>query len=292
MKSLAFQKKMLLCCFLLIPMLLMLAFVVYPAFDMVRISFTNWNGSSSQYGYIGLSNYEKALFHSPDVWLSLKNNLLYLVVSLIFVPVEIVLSVWMNAKFRGMNIFKSIVFLPYIINGVAISYMFSFFFSPENGGLNGILSLLGMDWAIQNWLSDVTIVNFSLASVFIWRNVGFFVVLFISGLQTISEDMLEAATIDGATESEKFIYIIVPNLKRTIEIVLFMNITWCLQIFDIPFIMTSGGPGHASSTFSTYAIETAFTYNNFGLANAMSIILVCIMIFVLILQKKLMNGRK
>lgn len=270
-----------------IPVVLMLAFVVYPALEMVRYSLTNWDGASRSYDYIGIRNYVKVLFGSKEVWQSFKNNMIYLIVSFAFIPVEILFAVFLNNKRKSANVFKSIYFLPYIINGVAISYVFSYFYSSANGGLNGILEILGLESLIQNWLSNKEIVNYSLSVVYIWRNFGFFIVLFISGLQTIPQEILEAAVVDGASSVQKFRYIIIPEIKRVIQIVVFMNITWCLQIFDIPFVMTSGGPGNASSTFSTYTIKTAFTFNNFGLANAMAVVLMCIIVVMLLLQSRL-----
>lgn len=282
------ERNILIFTFLFVPVLLMLLFVVYPAFEMVRYSFTNWDGASKTYNYIGFSNYLKVIFENKDIWLSLKNNLVYLIMSIVFIPIEIIFAVILdNERKKGLKVFKTVFFLPYIINGVAVSYIFSFFYSSVNGGLNGILELIGLEGLVQKWLSDPTVVNWSLAFVYVWKNFGFFIVLFIAGLQTIPKDIIEAAVVDGANSFQKIRYIILPGIKGVIQIVFFMNITWCLQIFDIPFVMTSGGPGNASSTFSTYAIKTAFTYNNFGLANAMAIILMFIIVALLLLQNKI-----
>lgn len=281
------EKRVMLICFLAIPVILMGLFVVYPAIDMILISFTDWDGSSASRKFIGLGNYIEILTLKPEVWLSLRNNLIYMILALVFIPIEILFAVMLNKTMKGLKGFKTLYFLPYIINGVAISYIFAFFYSPVNGGLNGLLTAMGLKDMIRNWLSDVKIVNYSLAVVYLWRNFGFFIVLFIAGLQTISKDIIEAAIIDGASGAQRLRYIILPGIRRVIEIVVFMNLTWCLQIFDIPFVMTSGGPGYASSTFSTYAIEAAFRYNNFGLANAMSILLVGMIVLILVTQRTL-----
>lgn len=282
------ERNILIFTFLIIPVLLMLMFVVYPAFEMVRYSFTDWNGASKTYNYIGFDNYLKVIFQNKEIWLSLKNNLVYLILSIVFIPIEILFAIILNdERKKGLKICKTVYFLPYIINGVAVSYIFSFFYSSVNGGLNGILELLGLGGLVQKWLSDPAVVNWSLAFVYVWKNFGFFIVLFIAALQTIPKDIIEAAVVDGANSYQKIVYIILPNIKGVIQTVLFMNITWCMQIFDIPFVMTSGGPGNASSTFSTYAIKTAFTFNNFGLANAMAIILMFIIVILLIFQNRI-----
>lgn len=288
MRKSKIEKNTLIFTFLFIPVLLMLLFVVYPAFEMIRYSFTDWNGASKTYSYIGIKNYLKVIFENQEIWLSLKNNLVYLIMGIIFIPIEILFAIVLNnERKKGLKIFKTLYFTPYIINGVAVSYIFSFFYSSVNGGLNGILELLGLGGLVQKWLSDPAVVNWSLAFVYVWKNFGFFVVLFIAGLQTIPKDILEAAEVDGANSYQKIRYIILANIKGVIQTVLFMNITWCMQIFDIPFVMTSGGPGNASSTFSTYAIKTAFTYNNFGLANAMAITLMFIIVILLVLQNRI-----
>lgn len=281
------EKTILLTAFLFVPVLLMVAFVVYPALEMIRYSLTNWDGSSKTYEYIGLGNYLSVILKNKDIWLSLKNNLIYLILSIVFIPIEILFAVRLNGEGKSNNVFKTIFFLPYIINGVAVSYIFSYFYSSYNGGLNGILSLLGMEGLIQRWLSDPKVVNWSLAFVYVWKNIGFFIVLFLSGLQTIPEEIMDASQVDGANRAQRLVYIILPQIKSVVKIVFFMNITWCLQVFDIPFVMTSGGPGNASSTFSTYAIKTAFTFNQFGLANAMAIILMLIIVVLLTLQNRL-----
>lgn len=275
--------------FLIIPVTLSLAFTLYPAIEMFRLGFTDWDGASSIQNYVKLDNYIKIIFHSPDVWNSLKYNLIYLVMGLLFIPIQMIFATMLNSKLMGANFFKSIIFVPYIINGVAISYAFTFFLSPENGALNGLLKIFGLDWMIQSWLSNVHIVNFTLASILVWRNFGFFVVLFISGLSSIPKDIIEAAVIDGANAVQRFFYVIIPTLRRIIEIVLFMTITWSLQIFDIPFVMTSGGPGSASSTFSLYTITTAFRFNSFGLASSMGTVMILIIVVIVFVQNRIMK---
>ncbi|MGL5695026.1 MAG: carbohydrate ABC transporter permease, partial [Peptostreptococcaceae bacterium] len=239
--------------------------------------------------FIGLDNYKRVIFDSPEVWQAFKNSLIYLIVGLLFIPIEIMFAAFLNSKIRGAGLYKSVVFMPYIINGVAIAYAFSFFFSPENGALNGILQLIGLEGLVKNWLSDEAVVNYSLAAVFMWRNFGFFTILFLTGLKSIPEDVLEAATIDGANSFQKLRYIILPGIRRILDIVIFMTITWSLQVFDIPFVMTAGGPGNASSTFSVFTIKTAFNFNGFGLAAAMGVVMIMIVVVIMGAQQLIMK---
>lgn len=182
------------------------------------------------------------------------------------------------------------VFMPYIINGVAISYAFSYFFSPINGAFDAILSTAHLEGFIRSWLSDPKIVNFVLAFVSLWRFSGYHVILFMAALQSIPQDTLEAAKVDGANIWQLFRYVQIPAIMLMVDFVLFDNIRGALQVFDIPFVMTSGGPGYASSTFTLYTINTAFTYSNFGLASAMAMAIMVIIILIYLVQNTVIHG--
>lgn len=279
---------------MLIPVILLLVFIVYPALNLIRLSFFNWNGTSAIQTFIGIENYIKMFTSQPNLWLALKNNCIYLLVHMIELPLSMALAVMLNTKFKGALLFKSIWFMPFIINGVGISYAFSYFFSSVNGGFNTILKLLGLEGWIQNWLSAPQIVNFTLAAVSVWRYAGYHTVMLLSALQSISDEMMEAAEIDGANAWQKFRYIQMPSIRLMRDFVIFDSVRGTLQMFDIPFVITSGGPGYASSTYTLYTIETAFSFNNFGMAAAMSVLIMAAVagIFYLqnFLQRKLGRG--
>ena len=274
---------------LLIPVTLLIAFVVFPAIDLFRMSFTDWDGFSADYHFINFENYIY-MFHNKDLWLSLRNNAVYFVIHLFMILVELAFAVLLTSKLRAAKFYKTMVFLPYIINGVAISYAFSYFFSPINGAFNGILTALHLESLIRNWLSDEKIVNFVLASVSVWRFSGYHVILFMAALQSIPTDILEAARIDGASTGQIFKYIQIPAIMLMVDFVLFDNIRGALQVFDIPFVMTAGGPGYASSTFTLYTIKTAFTFSNFGLAATMAVAIMLMIVIIYVIQNKIIHG--
>ena len=229
------------------------------------------------------------MFHNKDLWLSLRNNAVYFVIHLFMILVELAFAVLLTSKLRAAKFYKTMVFLPYIINGVAISYAFSYFFSPINGAFNGILTALHLESLIRNWLSDEKIVNFVLASVSVWRFSGYHVILFMAALQSIPTDILEAARIDGASTGQIFKYIQIPAIMLMVDFVLFDNIRGALQVFDIPFVMTAGGPGYASS-FTLYTIKTAFTFSNFGLAATMAVAIMLMIVIIYVIQNKIIHG--
>lgn len=296
MNSLAKRKRRFIIISLLVPTLLLLAFVLLPGIDLFRMSFTDWDGWSPTSNFIGIDNYIE-MFHNKDLWMSLRNNAVYFFAHLVMIPVELAFAVLLNTKFRGAKFYKFMIFLPFIINGVAISYAFSYFFSPVNGAFDGILKGLGMGGLIQNWLSDPKIVNFVLAFVSLWKYSGYHVTLFLAALQSVPQDMQEAAHMDGANAWQMFRFIQVPSIGLMVDFILFDNIRGALQAFDVPFVMTQGGPGFASSTFTLFTINTAFKYSNFGLAATMAVALVVLIIIVYLIQNKLVHtfanrGRK
>lgn len=274
---------------LLVPVLLLIGFVVFPAADLFRMSFTNWDGYSQNSRFIGISNYI-SMFQNKDLWMSLKNNAVYFIIHLCMIAVELAFAVLLTSKLRGAKFYKTMVFMPYIINGVAIAYAFSYFFSPVNGAFDTILDALHLEALSRNWLSDAKVVNYVLSFVSVWRFSGYHVVLFMAALQSIPRDIEEAARVDGANAWHLFKYIQVPAIMLMVDFVLFDNIRGALQVFDIPFVMTAGGPGYASSTFTLYTIKTAFTFSNFGLASAMAVAIMVMIIIIYIVQNKMIHG--
>lgn len=274
---------------LFVPVVLLLLFVVYPSVDLIGMSLTDWNGVSPSRNFTGLANYVDMFKNSPDLWLSLRNNFTYLLIHMIMLPIELAIAAMLNTKFKGAGLVKTLAFLPFIVNGVGMSYAFSYFFSPVNGAFNNILQSAGLSGWVRSWLSDPKIVNLVLASVSAWRFSGYHIVLFSTGLKSISSDVMEAAEIDGAGPLQKLWSIQLPSIRLVVSFVLFDCIRGTLQCFDIPFIMTSGGPNYASSTFTLYTIDTAFKYDSFGMAATMAVAIMVIVILVYALQNLLLK---
>ncbi len=283
------QRKLFIVLSLIVPMALLIAFVVVPAIDLFRMSFTNWDGYSPDKDFIWFDNYI-AMFKNIDLWMSLKNNAVYFVAHLLMIVVELAIAVILTSKLKAAKFYKTMVFMPYIINGVAIAYAFSYFFSPINGAFDAILTSVGLEGWIRSWLSDETVVNYVLAFVSLWKYSGYHIILFIAALQSVPQDIMEAAKVDGATPLQMFRYVQVPAIMLMVDYVLFDNIRGALQVFDIPFVMTAGGPGYASSTFTLYTIKTAFTFSNFGLASTMAIAIMVMIVVIYVVQNYVIHG--
>ncbi|GIO88748.1 ABC transporter permease [Paenibacillus faecis] len=279
------QKRLIIFSFLLIPVALLLLFTYYPAAKLVYFSFTNWDGYSPEKPWVGLDNYRE-VFSNPDIFGVFAHNFAYFVMGLIQNAIAIYFAVILNSRLRGRNMFRLLLFLPYIMNGVAVAFMFGYVFDTTQGSLNLFLNSIGLTGLGEtSWLGTEGLVNYSLASTGLWRFMGYNMVIYIASLQAIPSDIYEAAKIDGANAWQTFWRMTLPNMKPVIQLNLFLTVTGALEVFDLPFVLTKGGPAGASQTYVQRVVETAFAYNNYGLASAMSIILLFFVVAVVALQQ-------
>lgn len=279
------QKNIIIFTFLLIPVALLLLFTYYPAAKLVFFSFTDWDGYSPEKPWVGLANY-KEVFSNPDIFGVFTHNFAYFVMGLIQNVVAIYFAVILNGKLRGRNGFRLLLFLPYIMNAVAVAFMFGYVFDTTQGSLNLFLNSIGLTKLSEtSWLGTSGLVNYSLASTGLWRFMGYNMVIYIASLQAIPKDIYEASKIDGANAWQTFWRITLPNMKPVIQLNLFLTVTGALEVFDLPFVLTKGGPAGASQTYVQRVVETAFAFNNYGLASAMSIILLFFVVAVVGVQQ-------
>jgi raffinose/stachyose/melibiose transport system permease protein len=284
------QRKLILVGFLAIPLALLLLFTYYPAVRLVYLSFTDWDGISDASHWLGFENY-KEVFRNPDLFGVFLHQIPYVIIGIIQNIIAIVFAVILNSTLRGRNVFRVMLFLPFIMNAVAVAFMFQYVFDTTNGSLNAILGFLGLESLQQSWLGNTSIVNFSLASIGFWRFMGYNMVIYLGAMQSIPGDMYEAAKIDGSNRFQTLWYLTLPNLTKIIQLNMFLTLSGALAVFDLPFVLTKGGPAGASETFLMKTIETAFQFNNFGLASAMSVVLLLITAIILGIQNTVINRK-
>ncbi|RDU24069.1 carbohydrate ABC transporter permease [Anaerosacchariphilus polymeriproducens] len=284
-----YQQKIIIITFLLVPMLLLIIFTYLPFVDMVKFSFFKWNGTSPTMKFIGLKNY-KDIFTKPEYLEMFKTSLYYLIGSFIQIAIALYFATVLNYKLRAKNFFKGVIFFPYLINGVAIGFAFMYFFR-EFGTLDTLLTSLGIAKSnLPLWLGNPKVVNYSLASVSVWRYLGQNMVMFSGAIASVSPDLYEAASIDGANRWQQFKYIIFPNIKIIISLNLILAVKGAISVFEIPKIMTDGANG--SSTFVLKTLDTAFTVHKVGLASAMGVILLLIIMIITFVQKRFFEGKE
>jgi len=257
----------------LIPTLLGLVFFrLGPMLAAGVASFTRWSVFSPP-KWIGLGNYTE-LFNSDIFILTLRNTVIF---SLIFVPGVMILALFLamlvNNKFKGMTFFRGLFYLPVITSVVSIGVIWSWILSPRFGLLYQLVSKFFNIIRLPSFLGDARYALLTLIVVYIWKMAGYYMILFLAGLQNVPETFYEAATIDGASSWQKFRHITLPLLSPTTFFVLIMSLIMSLKTFELTYIMTQGGPNHASSTLIFSIYVNAFKHFRMGYASAMSYIL-------------------
>ncbi|MUT65165.1 carbohydrate ABC transporter permease [Paenibacillus sp. NEAU-GSW1] len=269
--------------FLALPLAFLFTFTFYPAAALLYFSFTEWDGLGYDMKWIGLANY-KEIFVRPELFGVFKNNLFYFIGGLVQLALALYFAVLLNSKIRARNFFRALIFLPYVLHSVATAIMFKNIYHAEYGVLNVLLGSLGMESWQQQWLADTRFNNVALAFVSMWKYMGLNCIIFIGALQSISEDMYEAAKIDGANKWQSFRFITLPSIRKVMELMMVLTLTGALEVFDIPKIMTNGV--NETTTFVLQTIDTAYAYQKFGLASAMSVVLLLIVAAVILIQRK------
>lgn len=252
---------------------LFILFVIYPLFQGAWISLHRWDGLSEM-EWIGLDNY-KFVFKDKIFWQAMRNTFQFAIgVTVIKNIAGLILAVLLNKKIFGRTFFRASVFLPVTISFIVIGILWSWIFNPTFGLLNSMLSSLHLDFLIQGWLSDPKVALWSVMWVDIWKWTGFHMVLFLAGLQSIPEDLYEAASIDGANRWQSFSHITFPMLTAVTTVSVLMSFIGAfVSNYDVVYVMTGGGPFHATEVALTWIVSTTFRFASVGKANAMSIIL-------------------
>lgn len=267
--------------FLIAPVVLLLTFTYYPVASMIWYSFTSWDGIDPVKEWAGLENYTRILTDSRYFRVFVVSAF-YLVGALLQMAIALYLATILSFKTKARNLFKGIIFFPYLINGVAIGLIFLYFFRPD-GTLDALLGLVGVE-DTPLWLGDREWVNVSLAGTSVWRYLGLNFVLFLGAISSIPHEQYEAAELDGANAWQRFRYIIFPGIRQIIGLTAILSVSGALSAFEIPFVMTGGANG--SETFVIQTINTAFTFRNTGLASAMAVVLLVIVLIVSWVQRR------
>jgi ABC-type sugar transport system permease subunit len=269
----------------LVPALaLLIVFTYVPVGNMIWYSFHKWDGLDVTMDPVGLDNYVR-VFTDERYWRVFLVSLYYFVASFAQIAIALYFAVVLSFKVRFRNLFKGILFFPYLLNGVAVGFVFLYLFQPD-GTLDTVLRLIGLGDQTKLWLGDPDIANISLAGTSVWRFTGLNFVLFLGAIQSIPGDIYEAADIDGANRWHQFRYIIVPGIRRIISLSFILAISGSLAVFEIPFIMTGGANG--TRTFVVQAYQTAFQFRQIGLASAMAVVLLAVVLTLTWIQRKVL----
>lgn len=267
--------------FLLPAAVIYLSVIVAPVCYSFFISLFKWNGIGEKQ-FVGLSNYIN-LFKGDKIFhTAIINNLIWIVLT-IFVTMTIALlfAVILSKQFRGRTFFRGFFYFPCVIAPIAVAIIWRWIYNPNIGFINEFFKALGINFT-QGWISDPNVSLYAVFAAALWQAIGQPMILFLAGLQAISPDVLEAATIDGANGIEQFFLIKVPLLKDTFVIVIATLIVAAMKVYDVVQGLTGGGPNNATQMLSTYMYSQVFLYNNVGYGTAVACIMVLMMMIVII----------
>lgn len=272
----------------IIPAMLLIAmFLVYPLIKTVIYSFSSWYNFSPKSEWIGLENY-KRLFSDMVMPVAFRNTAILIVGVLIFqVGFALLLAIMVDSVHHGLKIFRTVYFFPIVISGTAIGLMFTLIYKYEYGLLNYIITLFGYDK--QVWITPKTAIFLTLIPV-LWQYIGFYFVIFLTGISKIPEDIYESAMLDGITPVKKIIYITIPMLKDVLISTIVLVVSGCFRVFDTVYVITKGGPMNSSQLLSTYMYQMAFEKYNGGYASAIAIIMIIIGVLLTIGLRKLLKA--
>lgn len=257
-------------------------FVIYPIFFTGYLSFTKWNGIGEK-AFVGFANFAD-LFANKDFLLILTNTLKITVLSMLFqIPLGLVIAFLLYRTKIGFMLYRAVYFVPAVISSIAIGTMFRLLLNNEIGVIKTILNTLGLGFLSRPWLSDQNIVLYVVIFVQIWQFIGIYIVMFLAAFQSIDKQIFDSAYIDGANSVQAFLKIALPQIKPIIIVAIILCFTGSMKSFDLPFVMTSGGPGYASSFLGNYMHKLVFVGSKFGPGSAVTMIILFIsLVFTLV----------
>jgi multiple sugar transport system permease protein len=256
-------------------MVMFMIYVIIPIFQSMWLSFYDWDGLGAK-TWIGTANYVE-LFDDEAFTTSLKNNLLWLVLFMLAVPIGLFMAIFLNQTVRGIRIYKSLFFFPFVISQVVVGLMFAWFYAPNFGLFYKLIEMVtGEQIAV---LADERFVNYGIIAAGLWPQIAYVMILYLTGLNNVAPDQIEAARLDGAKGLKMLWYVILPQLRPATFIAVVVTVIGALRSFDLVSIMTSGGPYGSSRVLSYYMYEQALSEYGYrmGYGAAIAVVLFGIM---------------
>lgn len=262
--------------FVLPAFLLYAVFMIYPFLQAIYFAFTDWNGATAEKNFVGFDNF-RALFDDDLLWTSLGHTLIWVVVGTVGpMVIGLLLAMLLWRRPKGFTLFRTAFFMPQVLSSVVIAIVWGWIYNPIFGILNQSLDRVGLESVSRGWLGDPDFALYAVLVAAIWAETGFVFVVFLAGLQNVSKDLLEAATLDGAGAWRRFRDVTVPQLANVVTVVTALLLIGGFSAFDIVFAMTGGGPNNATQLIATYTYDEAFARNRVGYASTLSLVITVI----------------
>jgi len=253
---------------------LFVIYVVYPIIQSFWLSFFEWDGLSEEKIWVGLGNYIE-LFDSEQFWVSLKNNLLWLVLFMLAPPAGLAIALFLNQQVRGIRLIKSLFFFPFVISQVVVGLVFMWFYDPGFGILNQLLGIFGIEPVAI--LASEDYVTYGIVAAGLWPQIAYCMILYLTGLNNLDPEQLEAARLDGAKGLRMLWYVVLPQLRPATFIAIVVTVIGALRSFDLVAIMTNGGPWGSSSVLAYQMYEESLFNYRTGYGAAVAVVLFLIM---------------
>lgn len=270
--------------------LVILLFVEIPFLMSIAYSFTKWNGLDKVPKFIGFRNYIELFTNDTDMGHAMGFTLLFTVIVVVLTNViALLVAVILDSDVKGRNILRAAFYIPNIISLIIIGYMWRFIFSR---GFDSFYAITRLGIFQLSWLGDSRLAFVSVVLVSVWQSIGFYMVVYIAGLQTVPREQLEAATIDGAGQATRFFRITLPLIMPSATVCVFYSLSNALKTFDVIFSLTFGGPGTATASIALDIYKTAFSDSRFGYGSAKSVILFLLILCVTVFQLRAFKRRE
>jgi multiple sugar transport system permease protein len=274
-------------------LLLFLVFVVAPAIFGIWISLHVWNPLLANHRFVGLFNYIQLFTPGSltfgDFWQAMGNTAVFTVAAVpLLVIIPLLLAMLLNQKLKGVNVFRAVFFAPYVLGVAVIGVVWRYLLDPQNGVLNGLLALVGLP-SDTPWTVDVPAAWVTLVGVTVWWVAGFNIVIYLAGLKGINQELYEAAAIDGAGPMRQFWSVTIPGLRPVLAFVTTTTILSCANVFGQPYLLTQGGPGHATRSAIQYIANQGLEENQMGSAAAMSYLLFLVLAIISVINFRLQS---
>ncbi len=277
--------------FIIPAVVLLAAFLLYPALQTVRYAFTDYNiMRPDRIKFCGFNNFIE-LFQDKDFWFAVKNTLHFTILVVPFQTVlALALALLISSRRKGVSIFRAAYFSPQVTSMVVVAILWTVLYNsnPNSGLLNALLVNLGMEPC--GFLNDPKSAMNSIVFMSAWQGAGYQMMIFLAGLQGIPKDQYEAASIDGAGKIKSFLYVTLPGLKNVISYVIMITVIQAMKLFTQPYVMTKGGPQNATRTLVYYVYEQGFQKRNFGYACAVAAVFFVIVISLSVGMKKIIKA--
>lgn len=265
-------------------------FVVVPVVRAVQISFYRWKGYGPLQDFIGLDNYRRVL-DNPEFVEAFQHNMIIVVASIaIQLPLGLAIALLLNRKMRFQGVLRTVIFVPYVISEVIAGVIWYQMFVPGEGIIDTVLDKIGLSGPEQGFLGTLETSLPALIAVLTWKYLGMAIILFLAGLQGVPEELYEAAQLDGASWWQIQRRVTIPMLGPTLRTWAFLSMIGSLQLFDMVWVLTGGGPANSTSTMATFLITEGTKRSNYGIAAAASVVLfVVALVLALLYQRFIMN---